>query len=337
MTKHKLLLLIIILFGTTVFNAEAKLKELNLTIEDSSVFVDNNNLYSHILLIDDRADIEKKELKIDEENINEILKGLLPASSSDKTLMIQVCRLYLFKENGKNHYYIQARAYEKNNNKSHSFFWINTLNESFFNQFTDEEVNSKLSTLLVNFIKEQLSESPESYSPEFETSDFKNIPDLEKQYMYVYQIDELTDGIYASYASFVDQKPDKEISNMKFKKDQLKDVYYQSQDKNKDSKVQEGTIFGVVVEGDLFIHYGNKYIRMFRDFDYNDFYFYSSKQSGSSIGVSFGLIGALLIPSTTTEEKSLIVLDHLTGELKLWSKNVKKQRKMYLKKIRKKK
>lgn len=322
-------LLILLFVSLFQFSATAKLKKLNISV-DTNVFVSNENLYSHIILIDDRPEVEKKNLNIDEKAIAQVFNDMLPRKMSGKILAIQIVKLCLFKENGKNHFYIQARAYEQNQNKRWSFFWINTLNESFFNQYSDDEANAKICSILIDFIKVQLTQAPKSYSEENETSDFFNMPDIEKQEMYVYQTDLLVDGIYATYASFVEQNPDKEITKVKFKKENLKDVFYHNEGTEKDIKVKEKSIFGVVVDGSLFIQYneGNraKYIELFRDFDYNEFYFYTTKRSSSSFAVSFGLIGALLLPTNTKEEESRVVLDHLSGELKLAYKNVVKTR-----------
>lgn len=326
MSKIKsVLMLTFVLFG--VLTANAKVKNIDLEI-DPNTFLSNNVLYSNILLIDDRPEIEKKDIKIDVLTATERLNSLVKAGQTDKTLLIQINKLYLLTENGKNHYYIQARAYEKNNNKRWSFFWINTLNTSFLNQHSNKDTNKKISEILVTFVKDQLTQLPESYSPEFETSDFSNVSNLEKRYMYVYQNTQLKDGIYDSYSSFVNQQPIREISDVKFKKDVLKDVYYLNQGKK--TKVKDKSIFGVVVDGNLFVQYGegskSKYIELYRDEDYNEFYFYTTKTSTNSvaIGVGFGLIGALLMPTNTTREQSRVVLDHLSGELTLGYKDVQK-------------
>ena len=304
------------------FSAIAKLNTLDLSTLNRDIFMNKGNIYSQIIFVDDRPEIEKKDLKIDEISVDNLLNSWLPKVDSDKTLMIQLIKLYQLSENGTKYYYIQARAYEQNSSNEFSFFWINTLNDSFMNQYSDKEVNTKIGSILVDFIKEQLSQAPKSYSIENETSDFSNMSDIEKQEMYVYQTDVLIDGIYATYGSFVQQQPDKEISKSKFKKFELKDVSYLDNANEKEIKVKDGTIFGVVIENSLFIQDKGKYIELFRDFDYNEFYFYNTKKSSTSIGVGFGLIGALLIPTNSKEEESRVVLDHLSGELTLAYKNV---------------
>lgn len=327
MAKFKILFMFI-LFIVASMQLSAKFKNVDLVINNSEL-VNNANQYSSILLVDDRPELEKEKIAIDVYETNLRLNKALPKTDNDRVLVIQLKKLYLYQENKKNSFYIQARAYEKNDKKKESYFWVNTLNTSLLNEFSDKETNDKISFILIDFIKEQLTFLPESYTEEFEVSDFDDIADLEKTYINSYNTDDLEDGIYYNYVSFSQQLPDEEIYNLKIKNEELKDVYIFNQTTHKEEKLKGGSIFGVVFEGNLYVQYEGRYIRLFRDFDNNDFYYNATKTSSSGFFVSAGLVGALVslvIPSQTTKENNVIVLDHLSGIPSLRYKSVVKTR-----------
>lgn len=330
--RKQYLILIFILFCVSNFSLEAKLKKLNLAIDD---FALTSNIYSYIQIIDDRPETEKKELAIDEYDLNTKINSILTSTAGHKTLVIQLNKIYYLKntEEDTETYFLQARSYEKNDNKKQSYFWLNTLNTSFANNFKDKQANKKILSDLVTFIDDQLKLIPQSYDPEYETSDFDNIPLLEKNRIPAYTATILKDGIYYDYPSFANQTPSLEIATCKFNKDtSLKDVYYFDAKKGKEQKVKKSDIFGVVIDGNFFLQNKNQYVAAYKDAD-NDFYFRSLNVSSNGFSIvmasQFGLIGGLvsaMIPSNTKTEDNIIIIDHLSGELSLKSKKITKTR-----------
>lgn len=299
-----------------------KLKQFELTI--ASNFINESSLYQEIEFVDARSEAEKKALKIDEDQFNNQLNKMLSnvevKDTTTNTLIVHLRNLYIQLED-----YDQERCYIRfslynNNSAQEGIFFINTLNTYLPMTDSNSKDQAALSDLLATFIYTHLIEQPKEYSEKYKLNELSDVINLEKARTPLYTTKKLADGIYNGYQSFINQLPDVEMSSFKSADSYVKDVKYIDPKSQKETKVKSKKTFAIVIDGNPYIQIKGKYYPL--DKEDNDFLVRIQKSTSNSYGITFGLIGSVLMPYDTSTEYILLKMDHLDGSLSVKSKEI---------------
>ena len=289
-----------------------------------------NSLYSSIRFIDARYDtasvgilqrglfndrvmlVAKKPL---EEQVRSVLTALTDSTAKSGELVLHVRQFSLaeitasFSEKG--YCYVRANLFAGNNgsyrllNKFDSVIVVKSYDVTKGLLKTGSEVIS-------GFIASNLLSEPvetETYS----LDDIYRIDSFEKRNLAVYNTAFYKDGVYRTFRSFLDQKPDGQIT-AKVKKKEIWDIYVFNE-KGKKEKVWQKDTYAVIYNSIPYISTEYDYYPLHKKD--GDFYFTGkAKATANSADVMvasmfFGLIGGLLASNANATFEMKI--DHLNG------------------------
>ncbi|HTE10577.1 MAG TPA: hypothetical protein VK645_06395, partial [Chitinophagaceae bacterium] len=244
-----------------------------------------------------------------------VMNSLTDSTAKDGELLFQL-RQFSFAEvtsamSEKGYCYLRATLFFKTGERYKKLHTIDTVI-----LIKSMDVTGSLfrngSRTIVDFIANNLLQNPaeEDY---FSFSDIVHIDSIEKLKMPVYNTEAYADGLYASFASFTNQTPDKQIT-AELKNDKLSAV--KSPDENgKLAKVKPKNIYAVVYKGQPFIATAYGYYPLQKTGD--DFFFTGKAKVTASTGdviaasLFFGIIGSLI--ASDAEASFEMKIDHANG------------------------
>jgi hypothetical protein len=177
------------------------------------------------------------------------------------------------------------------------------------------------SDLIAGLISENLRKYPAN-DVIYSYHDILKTDSIEKRKIKLYNTNVFENGLYYSYNSFSEQKPDKPVI-VSTKKDGTISVV-KTRDINQNLvKVKSGEIYAIVFNGKPYISTGYGYYPLFRGDDY--YYFVGKVKPVTSnndanvmaAGMMFGLVGGLIAGAASSGnvsgENYFIILDHSNG------------------------
>jgi len=211
----------------------------------------------------------------------------------------------------KGYCYLRATIFSKNNERYQKLLTIDTVILIKSMDVTRALFRNGSKTI-TDFIANNLLVQPvvEDY---YSFSDVVKIDSIEKRKIPVYNTLTFADGLYASFASFTNQSPDKQIT-AELKNEKLSAVKAPD-DNGKLAKVKSKDIYAVVYKGQPFIatEYGYYLLQKTGD----DFFFTGkakvNARTGDVIAASlfFGIIGSLI--ASDAEATFEMKIDHANG------------------------
>lgn len=164
------------------------------------------------------------------------------------------------------------------------------------------------------FIGQSLQRTPEDTFL-YSLADLGALDSVEKRRIPVYNTTTYTEGVYATYEAFKQQKPDKPEAVIETDKESLFVVKI-TNEKGKKEKIKSKELYAIVRDGKPYIATEFGYYPLDRRLD--DFYFTGKTKVAASQGdiavasVFFGLIGGLLA-SQPVEAVFEMKVDHVSG------------------------
>jgi len=290
-----------------------------------------NSRYNAIKLLDSRLDttnlgivqtgaFNRKAKVLAKKPLSDQFAGLLNSmidqSAGQAELLLQIRQLSFAEVTGatseKGYFYFRANLYA---NKGGRYQILNTLDTVILLRSMDvtRGLLRNGSKIMMNFISDNLLKDP-SDSVAYSYQQVLNIDQVEKRNIKLYTAVDLTDGLYATYNSFMNQTPDQQI---RVEGGQINSGGMVSvvDSNGKLKKVQASKAYAIVHQGKPFVlnRYGYYPLEKRED----DFFFTGKAQVTASMGtlitasMFFGVIGSLIASdaNATFEMK----IDHLNG------------------------
>jgi len=313
---------------STIFSfAQNKTEDFEVSLPEGKV---SGSLYKTIQYIDSRYDTSfmgivqlgafNRKVRVVPEThlsvqLSNIVNTLHNGSAQDGELLFQL-RQFNFAEitgatSEKGYCYLRASLYSK---KQDQYFKLASIDTVIYIKSMDvtRALFRKASKTITDFIAFNLTREP-LFNESFTYSDVQQMDNIEKRSIPVYNVAQLQDGIYTSFASFLQHRPDKPVE-VEMKNNKVVSVKAREAD-GKQSKIKAKDLYAVV-------HNGQPYIAT--EFDYyplikkdNDFYFMGkgkiSAKAGDVIAASlfFGVLGSLI--ASDAEAMFEMKVDHING------------------------
>ncbi|WP_429382652.1 hypothetical protein [Mucilaginibacter sp. UYCu711] len=186
-----------------------------------------NSLYNKITLIDIRPDTEhmgmiqtgvfnKPTVVVAKEplnnQLNNILAALIDNTAKSQQIVLQLRRLDFAEVTGaiseKGYFFLNAQLFAKATDGYKRIGTIDTVAKVSAMDVSNALLK-KGGEILSNFIAENLSKQPSSYSYNYDA--IEKVDSIEKSKLTVYNSNIYTDGYYLTYTSFSNQIPDGQI------------------------------------------------------------------------------------------------------------------------------
>ncbi|MCS3555238.1 MULTISPECIES: hypothetical protein [Sphingobacterium] len=333
--KHHVLLAIL-LTGLTHASAQDRNKEFTFQYDAQEIV--NGSQYQKIQILDSRKDtthygiIQKGFLGKSatvvanpalEDQLQKYLETISNGNTQRDTLLLQIRRLSFSEIGGgikeKGFFDFRANLYQK---KGNNYFPLNHIDSSF--QVSGIDVSNKLlkkgSLIVDSFIRKNLIVKDIS-SESLTLQDIQNIDYKEKEKLPLYAAEHLVDGIYMSYETLKNQKPDYPLVDEKDKKGKIK-YYYYTNDKGKKVKLKDSQIYAVVDNDETYVSTSFGYYPLVMEND--EYYFYGLAEEnstsfsisagiGSGFGYGGGMIGIGVGSAPSNIKRYKIKIDHLDG------------------------
>jgi hypothetical protein len=299
----------------------------------------SGSLYNSIKLVDSRVDtsnmgIVQKGLMNANVMVNtkiplskqlcDYMTSVIDSSAKDAGLLLQL-RNILFCETTNmssetGYCYLKANLYAGKDDQTYSI--LSSIDTVILVKSLDvtKALLKSGSNLLTDLINNNLKNYPDNvYS--YSYHDILKTDSIEKRQLKLYNTNDFENGLYYSYNSFKDQKPDNQIIVETKKDGTISSV--KTFDVNKNLiKVKSDEVYAIVFNGKPFVQTGYGYFPLFKSNDY--FYFVgkvrpiTTNNEGNAIvaGVMFGLVGGLIAGATGSSasgENYFIILDHSNG------------------------
>ncbi|RXF68406.1 hypothetical protein [Arcticibacter tournemirensis] len=289
----------------------------------------SESLYNKITLIDGRRDtsfmgiaqtgmLNRKARVIPDPaisvQVNNLFRVLIDNTAKEGELVLHI-REFSFAEltgsmSEKGYCYLQAGLYSKRDNMLGQLATIDTVVLVKAMDVTKKMYRAG-SSVLTDFIAKNLTITA-SKSTLYTYDEVARIDSIEKQTLKLYSSATLTDGLYKSYNSFRDQKPDEtdvicDIDNNDIR---IKDG------KGKSVKPKPKEVYAIVCNRTAYIATDYGFYPLTKQ--HGDFFFNgkvkSTANSGDVIAASvfFGAIGGLIASNSATSTYE-IKIDHLSG------------------------
>lgn len=325
--KTGLLLLLMFIVSITAY---AQKRSVNFVFQASAEKI-TNSLYSGIQFLDSRQDsssmgfVQKgimnnyhlvtTDIPL-QKQIQDMLDRVIDSTAGSRQLLFQL-RHFSFSEvakplSEKGYCYFRAILWVINGDKYQLLSRIDTGivvqgAEASFKLF------DKSNELVVSFLKNNLTLTPEPENNSYSLLEVKNIDILEKRKLPVYRVSVYKDGLYRNYESFKNQIPDLEAIFEMDDKQIHKVKVIDSTGKQKD--IDRKRIYAVVREGIAYIanEYGYYELKKVK----SDFFFIGTSKMSYTAGESFslwyhyGLVG--LMAAREKVGSWQFKLDHLNG------------------------
>lgn len=213
--------------------------------------------------------------------------------------------------------HIRLNLYEKLDS---GYGFINRLDTTVANK--PKEIINEASFAITDFIIQNLKNEPLAGLP-YSLDDIHHVDLVEKENIPFYRDTDYKDGIYYTYSSLANQKPDVEKMQVKIKSNVLKDIEIFDAGKGTWIKTKPDNIYSVVVNGKIYAEFDKNYYPVYKNGD--NFMFVVEKSAGSLViptgDVSIsksgygtavgGGIGIAIGPKP--KEKIIYMIDHING------------------------
>lgn len=327
------ILLFCSMITATFFNAQKKTEDFSISLPDQKP---EKSYYKTLRLIDARTDttslgivqkgafntkakvVPATPLTVQFQNL---LNHLDNGTAEDGTVVMYLKQLYFaeltgaFSEHG--YCYFQAYLFAKNDDGTYSY--LDKIDSVIDHSSMDvtKATMKKGSDMVSNFISRNISKKAAS-TDQYSFADLKNFDNIEKQKLNLYSASELQDGIYPDYASFRDQKPTKEIANVKFYGKSPKIIKIYEAEEGKEKEIRKNNTYAIVYKGNPYLYLSIEDAFTPAEKKDGDFYFTGKIKSTAKTGdvvlasAFFGIIGGLIAsgPSSTLFEQKL---DYMNG------------------------
>jgi uncharacterized protein with FMN-binding domain len=326
MIKHFLIL--VILFFTTKYSfSQQKTEAFHLSLPAKKIA---NSLYNTLYFIDARSDTTMGLVQLGAfnrvarvvtrvpftEQLNNVMRLLIDTTAQNGRLLFQLKDLTFseltntFNEYGFCH--VMAKLYVVLNGTYQPLNLIDTLIVVKSIDVTNG-VLKKGASAINNFIAENLTQIP-SDTTQYSFADVRNIDNIEKLAIPVYNASTYKDGLYKTYTAFKNQSPDESIEvEMKTNKIASVQIIYTN---GKTQNVKPQFIYGIVYNGQPYIansNYGYCRLQKIND-DFVCTGYARVNQNNNSAALMFGLVGALIAGNGSTAKFEMKV-DHINGGL----------------------
>ena len=212
----------------------------------------------------------------------------------------------------KGYCYLRAGLYKENAQK---FEYITSIDTMLTLKSSIDVTKALLKTgaeTLEGFISRNLLSEPSGAI--YTYNDILNLDSLEKSKIKVYNTSVYTDGLYLTYKSFMDQKPDKQlkVNGYDLNMAEIKAI----DDNNKTQRVKKQNVYAIVFHGEPFIATKFEYYPLKRV--NNDFFFTGKANSTANTGdvivasAFLGIIGGLMASDGAVSTYDMKI-DHVNG------------------------
>ena len=307
--------------------SQNKTEDFVITLPETKV---PNSLYNKISFLDSRYDtshfgivqlgaFNRKARVLPEtpfgKQLSNLLTALTDGSAKDGEILLQL-RQFSFAEitgatSEKGYCYMRADLYSKTNDQYQKLGMVDTVILVKAMDVT-RALFRRGSKTITDFLAEFITKTPldQTY---YSFNDVQNIDAIEKRKITLYSVATLSDGVYDSYKSFMNQMPDRK-AEVVIKNDKIESVKSLSGD-GKMEKIKAKDIYAVVHDGKPFIATEYGYYPLQKTG--GDFFFTGKAKVNPNVGdviaaqFFFGIIGGLIASdaSSTFEMK----LDHING------------------------
>ena len=325
MSKYYLVLFIFQLLAQHSF-CQKKKEAFHLSLPTKKI---SNSLYNTLYFIDARSDTSLGLVQVGAfnkiarvvttvpftEQLKNVMHSLIDTTAENGRLLFQL-RDFTFSEitNSFSEYgfcHLRAKLYVLLNGVYQPLNLIDTLIVVKSMDVTNG-ILKKGASAINNFIASSLTKMP-SDTTQYSFADVRNIDNIEKLTIPVYNTSTYNDGLYKTYTAFKNQRPDEPIQ-VEMKKNKIASVQIIYAD-GKTQKVKPQFIYGIVYNGLPYIANSNYgYCRLQKIND--DFVCtgYVRVNQNNNAGLMFGLVGALIAANGSTA-KFEMKIDHINGTL----------------------
>nr|WP_315025757.1 hypothetical protein [uncultured Chryseobacterium sp.] len=230
-----------------------------------------------------------------------VLNSLNDENAENGTLVLYLRQLYFAEIAVHGYCYFQGVLFSKNEDGTYSFLdQIDRVIDHKAKSDVTKEILQKGSELLVHFIRTNASKKVESAN-HYTDQQIKDFDTTAKESIRLYQSSELKDGVYSDYQSLKDQKPDKELTNVKFYGNAPKIVRVYETVDGKEKEIKKDNVYALIYKSELYIYLSIEDLFTKAEKKDNDYYFIGKIRSNptspnlriapsflyGSVGVSF--------------------------------------------------
>lgn len=282
----KRLLLLAVLFFTTIILAQKKPEEFTISLPTKKL---DKSYYKTITLLDRRMDTTslgtvRTGLLNNSANLfaaqplsdqfQNVLNSLNGENAENGTLVLYLRQLYFSEAAVHGYCYFQAFLFSKNEDGTYSL--LNQANEVIDHKAKSnvtKEILQKGSEMLVDFIATNASKKPQS-AQHYTYEQVKDFEGVAKESISIFRSSELKDGVYNDYQSLKDQQPNKEISRVKFygNAPKIVRIYENVGGEEKEIK-KDNIIYAIIYKGELYPYLSMENLFTKAEKRDNDYYF----------------------------------------------------------------
>lgn len=319
--------LVFLLFISHGLFAQLATEDFRITLPEKKI---KNSLYNEITFLDSRPDtsnmgivqlgtFNKKAEVIPKKHISlqivDVLNALNDTSAKDGKLLFHL-RHFNFAEitggmNEKGYCYLHAELYTYTSGLYVRLGIIDTVLEVKALDVTNL-LFKKASNIISGFISKIIPEKPMEGAWVNLIGEIKNLDRLEKLSIPLYITDAFAEGIYLSYASLADQKPEHQAI-VKMNGKEIQSVRIKDKAGNP-QPIKERNIYAVVYNGTPYVNTDYGYYPLHKR--NGDFYFIGKAKAtangseASTAALFFGILSVVMVNNTDTYEMKL---DHNNG------------------------
>lgn len=313
--------------GWTVVNSQTRTQDFEITLPETQV---RNSLYKAIEFIDSRHDTTNmgiiqlgafnKKAKVVPvtpflSQLERVMHSMTDADAKDGQLLFQL-RQFSFAEitgamSEKGYCYLRAILFAKAAGKYQKISSIDTV-VLIKSMDVTKALFRNGSKTITNFISANLTKSAVD-SGYYTKDEITRLDSIEKREITLYNTATYTDGLYENFESFMNQKPDRQVT---IEMDDDKIAFVKTIDeKGKLRKIDVKDIYAVVQNGKPFIATDYGYYPLHKKDD--DFFFTGKAKVNAKGGdvlaasIFFGIIGGLI--ASDTKAMLEMKIDHING------------------------
>lgn len=284
-----------------------------------------NSLYKTISFIDNRLNKTRNQYIVNAELFSRQLSSFVDKATDhtaeNRTLLFQLRDLSFETSGNKGFSHIRASLYEASNSQYYMIGTLDTEVQVQNNKNMADRLQGEVSAAIISFVGKNLDQ-PYIDNVPYTLDDIRHIDSVEKESSQLYKDDTYRDGIYYTFESFKAQQPTVTKIEVRFKKNKLSEIKLVDQSTNKSKKLDPANIYAVVLDGQAYITFDNKYYPLYFD---NGNLLFDAEHNSSNIGFapSFSVgIGSggyrgggigLGVFTRTKKETVTYIIDHLNG------------------------
>lgn len=284
-----------------------------------------NSLYKTISFMDNRLNKTRNQYIVNPELFSRQLSSFVDQATDhtaqSRTLLFQLRDLSFEASDNKGFSHIRASLYEVSNSQYYVIGTLDTEVQVQNNKNMADRLQREVSAAIISFVGKSLDQNVIDNTP-YTLDDIRHIDSVEKESSQLYKNDTYRDGIYYSFESFRAQQPTVTKMEVRFKKNKLSEIKLVDQSTNKSKKLEPASIYAIVLDGQAYITFDNKYYPLYLD---NGNLLFDTEHNSSNIGFapSFSVgIGSggyrgggigLGVFTRTKKETATYMIDHLNG------------------------